>query len=166
MKQIYRNPIFYYILIPVVVGLWPLLSRSIYLPKAQANWQEEKTQYDKARKIIIEILSIDPDRLGFAASKANAAEFDYADVIEKTARQCNISPTNYSLSSKPIRASGGQKSQRCRVVLKQVDITGIAKFLSTVQLRWQNLQCEKITLTKKKGLPDAWKAELSFKYYY
>jgi len=28
------------------------------------------------------------------------------------------------------------------------------------------LQCDTVTLTKKKGLPDMWKVDLDFKYYY
>ena len=32
MKDVYKNPILYYILVPVVVALWPLLVWSVYLP--------------------------------------------------------------------------------------------------------------------------------------
>jgi hypothetical protein len=52
------------------------------------------------------------------------------------------------------------------VVLKEVDITKFAKFLSTIQLRWANLQCVKVKLTKKKGLRDTWDVDLDFKYFY
>jgi hypothetical protein len=63
-------------------------------------------------------------------------------------------------------SAAGQKSQSAKVGLKQVDITKFAKFLSTVQLRWANLQCSQVKLTKKKGLPDTWDVDLDFKYYY
>ncbi len=166
MKDIYRNPTLYYILVPIVVVLWPLLVRAVYLPDAENNWQAEKAQYNKAQKIIEEILNIDPDRLGFVDSKASAAEFDYANVVDKIARSCGISPTNYELSSKPPRTTKGQKTQSCHVELKQIDITKFARFLSTIQLRWANLQCENVTLTKGKGQPDMWRVDLDFKYYY
>jgi len=166
MKDIYKNPTLYYILVPIVVALWPLLIWGIYLPNAEDNWKDEKVQYNKAQKIMAEILTLDPDRLAFADSKRDAAEFDYASAIERIASLCKIPSTNYSISSRPVRATSGQESQACQVLLKKVDITGFAKFLSTIQLRWANLQCERVTLTKQKGLPDTWKVDLGFKYYY
>lgn len=166
MKDIYKNPILYYILAPISVALWPLFIWGIYLPDAEDNWQAKKTQYSKAQKIMAEIITLDPDRLEFADAKNIAAEFDYATAVERIASLCRIPSSNYNISSKPVRTSGGQKSQSAMVVLKQVDITRFARFVSTIQLRWANLQCEKVTLAKKKGLPDTWKVNLDFKYYY
>jgi hypothetical protein len=166
MKQIYKNPTLYYILVPVVVALWPLLIWGVYLPSARHNWQAETVQYGEAQSIIGEILALDPDRLKFADSQNTAAEFDYASAVEKIAGLCGIPPTNYRLSSGIIIASGGQKSQNAKVGLKQIDITKFAEFLSTIQLRWANLQCVQVKLTKKKGLPDIWDVDLEFKYYY
>ena len=59
-----------------------------------------------------------------------------------------------------------EKSQTANVALKDVDLEKFAKFLSTIQLRWENLQCKRIKLTRKKGLPDTWDVDLVFKYYY
>ncbi|HDZ69109.1 MAG TPA: hypothetical protein ENH43_01665 [Phycisphaerales bacterium] len=166
MKDIYKNPILYYILVPTVVALWPLFIRGVYLPDAERSWETEKAQYEKAQKIMAEILTLDPDRLQFADSRTAAAEFDYAVAVERIANLCKIPSTSYKLSSGIITTSGGQKSQSAQLVLKQVDITRFAKFLSTIQLRWANLQCTKVKLTKKKGLADTWKVDLEFKYYY
>lgn len=167
MKEIYKNPTLYYILVSVMVALWPLLIWGVYLPAAGHNWQVERSQYSEAQSIMAEILALDPDRLEFADSQNAAAEFDYASAIEKTADLCGIPPTNYKLSSEIIiTSSGGQKSQSAKVGLKQVDITKFAKFLSTLQLRWANLQCAQVKLTKKKGLPDTWDIDLDFTYYY
>ena len=166
MKEIYKNPTLYYILVPVVAALWPLLIWGVYLPAAGHNWQVEGAQYSEAQSIMAEILALDPDRLEFADSQNAAAEFDYASAVEKIASLCRIPPTNYKLSSGIIITSGGQKSQSAKVGLKQVDITKFAKFLSTIQLRWANLQCAQVKLTKKKGLPDTWDVDLDFKYYY
>ncbi len=167
MKQIYKNPTLYYILAPVIAALWPLLIWGVYLPAAAHNWQVERTQYNEAQSIMAEILTLDPDRLGFADSKDTAAEFDYAIAVEKIASLCKIPSTHYKLSSRPIIAdSSGPKSQSAKVGLKQVDITKFAKFLSTIQLRWANLQCANVKLTKKKGLPDTWDVDLEFMYYY
>jgi hypothetical protein len=166
MKEIYKNPILYYIFVPLIVALWPLFVWGMYLPRAQRNWQREKAQYEKAQTLITEILTIDPGRLGFSDADNDEMEFDYARAIERVATSCRIPPASYRLSSGMIMTSSGQKSQSAKVVLKEVDITRFAKFLSTIQLRWENLQCTKVKLTKNKGLPDSWDMDLDFKYYY
>lgn len=166
MTDIYKNPTLYYILVPIIVALWSLLVWGVYLPEAERKWQAEKTQYNKAQNTMTEILTLDPDRMEFADSKTAAAEFDYASALAKIAGLCKIPSTNYKLSSGIITTTGGQKSQRAKVGLKQVDIVKFAKFLSTIQLRWANLQCAKVKLIKKKGLPDTWDVDLEFKYYY
>ncbi|MFA5238445.1 MAG: hypothetical protein WC476_01880 [Phycisphaerae bacterium] len=165
-KDIFKNPTLYYILAPLAVALWPLLVWGVYLPASADKWQKEQSQYREAQTIITEILTIDPERLKFADSAGNAADFDYASAIEATAKSCGISSADYKLSSGIITASGGQKSQSAKVGLKQVDVTKFAQFLSTLQLRWANLQCSGVKLTKKKGLPDTWDVDLDFKYYY
>jgi hypothetical protein len=166
MKDILKNPILYYILVPTLVALWPLLVWSVYLPAAKRAWQTESKQYEKAQGIINEILTIDPDRLNFADTKNTADEFDYASALDQVAGSCGVPPTDYKLNSGRITSSSGQKSQSAKVTLKGVDITKFAKFLSTLQLRWANLQCTQVKLTKKKGLPDSWDIDLDFKYYY
>ncbi|KPJ66854.1 MAG: hypothetical protein AMJ43_06780 [Coxiella sp. DG_40] len=166
MKEIYKNPGLYYILAPVAISLWSLFIWGIYLPDAERRWKADKAQYNKAQNIIAEILSLDPERLAFAGMEADTAEFDYANAVEKTASLCGIPSTDYKLSSGIIIESGGQKSQSAQVSLKKVDIVKSARFLSTIQLRWANLQCSRVKLTKKKGLPDVWDVDLEFKYYY
>lgn len=166
MKDIYKNPTLYYILVPIVAALWPLLVRVVYLPNVEDNWNAKKTQYDKAQKVITQILTLDPGRLDFADSKAGNAEFDYTTAVDNVAGLCEISAADYKISSKPIRAKRGQKSQSANVTLKEVDITKFARFLSSLQLRWGNLQCETVKLTKHKGVPDRWTVDIKFKYYY
>ena len=166
MKDIYKNPLFYYVLVPVVVALWPLLVWTVYLPDAQSSWGLEKAQYNKAQEIIAEILTYDPDRLEFAEATGNEAEFDYASAVEKVANLCRIASKDYKLSSGLIITSGGQRTQNANVTLNEVGIVEFAKFLSTIQLRWANLECTQVKLTKNKALPDVWKADLKFKYYY
>jgi hypothetical protein len=166
MKDFYKNPALYYILAPVLVALWPLLIWGVYLPAAEHKWQVEKSQYNEGQKIITEILALDPDRLKFTDVNSTSVDFDYASAIDKTAGSCGIPPANYRLSSGVIITSAGQKSQSAKVSLKGIDVTQFAKFLSTVQLRWANLQCTQVKLTKKKGLPDSWDVDLDFKYYY
>jgi len=166
MKDIYRNPIVYYAALPVVIAFWPLLTKTVYTPKAEKKLKTYKTNYVKAQKEIERILVLDPGRLADADPNAAPGSFDYAVEVERTARLHQIPATNYSLISRPIHKSRGQKTQNATVSLKEIDIKKFAEFLSALQLRWAGLQCEKTTLTRKKTGPDKWDADITFKYYY
>jgi cytochrome oxidase assembly protein ShyY1 len=166
MKDIYKNPMLYYILVPCMAALWPLLVWAVYLPAAERDFDQEKKEYTKARVTIAAILVRDPTRLELADPNKTADKFDYATSVSDIANRCGIAATNYTVSSKPIRTSSGKKSQSATVVLKQINIASFANFLSKIQLRWANLQCESVTLTQKKGLKDVWKVDLDFKYYF
>lgn len=165
MKDIYKNPTLYYILVPIVVGLWPLFVWGRSLPDAERSLKREMDQYRDANDIMLEILDLDPDRA--ADSKKSAAKFDYADEVEKFASSCGIRSANYKLSSGPIIIRSGKESQSASVSLKDVDIVTFAKFLSTIQRRWAGLECVQLKkLKKKEGFPDRWDVALEFKYYY
>jgi hypothetical protein len=166
MKDIHKNPTLYYILVPIMVALWPLIIKGIYLPNTERSLNEEVNNYKQARNNIAEILLLDGGRLDFSDSKTGASEFDYVDAVDKVADLCKISPAKYQLSSKPIISRDKQKSQNCYVALTDVNIATFAKFLSTIQLRWARLECVDVRLTKKKGLADTWKVDLNFKYHF
>ena len=168
MKDIYKNPILYYIAVPVIVGLWPLLVWAIYLPKAQKDVKEQMDQYKRAEPIMMEILTLEPDRLEFSDANDTAAEFTYGEAIDRIAGLCRIPSSKYNLSSSMIITTQGQKSQSASVDLKEIDIRKFARFFSMMQLRWSNLQCERLKLTKKQNLPDndMWDVDIEFKYYY
>jgi hypothetical protein len=165
-KEFYKNPLFYYIAVPVIAVGWVLLIWTVRLPQAQRRWELSRDEYTRAQEIMTEILNIDPDRLDFAGSKETDSEFDYAVVVEKTASLCRIPSTGYKLSSGPMITSGGQRSQRAKMVLQQVDMTRFAEFLTTIQFRWASLQCTQLKLKHKKGLKDKWDVDLDFAYYY
>jgi hypothetical protein len=168
MRDIYKNPVLYYITVPVIVGLWPLLVWAIYLPKAQQGIKEQMDQYKRAEPIMMEILTLEPDRLEFADANDTAAEFTYGEAIDRIASLCRIPPSKYNLSSAMVMTTHGQKSQSASVDLKEVDIRKFARFFSMIQLRWPNLQCERLKLSKKQNLPDndMWDVDIEFKYYY
>ncbi|GAG44420.1 unnamed protein product, partial [marine sediment metagenome] len=109
MKDIYKNPILYYILVPVVVALWPLLVWSVYLPQAQEVWQYEKKQYIRAEKTIDEILALDNGRLESVDPNKTGTEFDYTYEVDRFAGMFRISEDDYTISSLPPMVSGGQK---------------------------------------------------------
>jgi hypothetical protein len=166
MKDIYKNPILYYIVTPVIVVLWPLFVRAIYLPAAEKGVRNQQAQYRKAEAAMMEILTLDPDRREFADANNISAEFNYADAIDNVARSCGILPDKYKLSSGMRIKSRDRENQSASVNLKQIDIKRFAEFLDKIQFRWANLQCNRVKLTKKKGLPDMWDVDIEFKYYY
>ncbi len=166
MEDIYKNPILYYILVPVIVGLWPLLVWAIYLPATEKNVIDQQAQYKKAEAAMMEILTLDPDRREFADANNVGTEFTYAGAIDNVARASGILPSMYKLSSGMLITSRDQRSQSASVNLKQIDIKSFAEFLDKIQFRWANLQCNRVKLTKKPGLPDRWDVDIEFKYYY
>jgi len=166
MKDIYKNPTLYYILVPVIVALWPLLVWAVYLPDGERSLYTDIDQYEQAQQKIESILNLDPDRLDLADAKTGAAEFDYVNEVYRIAIQSGIPPANCKINSGMIIKTREQKSRSAKVIFKDVDIVKFAKFLSNIQLRWANLQCTEVKLTKKKGLPDTWDIDLDFKYYY
>ncbi|MDD5010540.1 MAG: hypothetical protein PHQ00_00280 [Phycisphaerae bacterium] len=166
MKEIYKKPIFYYVLVPIVIGLWPVWLFSVGIPGAEKNLDKEIKDYTEARKLMSEILSLDPQRLDYASSKKTGEDFDYTTAVDQVTRLCRILPTSYRLSSSPIRRiKGGQKNQDASMTIDRIDIEKFSKFLSTMHMRWSNLQCTNATLTKIKGEKDAWKADIRFMYY-
>lgn len=168
MKDIFKNPILYYVAVPVMVSTWPLLVWAIYLPDARANVDEQVDQYKKAESIMMEILTLDPDRLEFADSNDAGTEFTYGNAVDKVANLCDIPPSKCDVHSGIIIETREEKSQSANVDLKQVDISKFSKFLSMIQFRWPSLQCESVTLSKKQNVTDndLWDADIKFKYYY
>ncbi|OHB61217.1 MAG: hypothetical protein A2167_05270 [Planctomycetes bacterium RBG_13_46_10] len=165
MRDIYKNPVLYYILVPVVIALWPLLVWAVYLPKANHNLDSDIDQYGKAQAYIEGILSLDADRLQLADAKTGVTEFDYVSEVYRIASLSGIPQSKCKINSGMV-IPGEQKSQSAKVNFSDVDIVKFAKFLSTIQLRWANLQCTVIRLGKNKNLPDSWNIDLDFKYYY
>ena len=166
MKDIYKNPMLYYIAVPVIVALWPLLVWALYLPAAQEDIKNQREQYKRAEPIMMEILTLDPERLEFADANDTATEFTYGNAVDSAANSCRILPSNCKVGTGIIITTREQKSQSGTVDLKQVEMVKFARFLSMIQLRWPSLQCERVKLTQKEGPPDVWDVNIEFKYYY
>jgi hypothetical protein len=165
MKDFLRQSIVYYIAAPVILTLWPLVLWLYYLPHAAATSKTEQKIYTEARQLAEQILTLDPERRTYG-NENKAAGFDYTVAINTAAKKLGIPSANYTISSKPMQRSRDQKTRDCQVTINEIDITNFARFLSNLQLTWANLQCQKVILTKKQDLPDAWKVDLSLKYYY
>jgi hypothetical protein len=165
MKDLLRQSIVYYIAAPVILALWPMLLWLYYLPHIVDTLKTEQKIYPEASQLAEQILTLDPERRAYGRQK-KAAGFDYTVAINAAAKKLGIHSANYTVSSKPLQRSRGRKTRDCQVTINEIDITNFARFLSNLQLTWANLQCQKVILTKKQDLPDAWKVDLSLKYYY
>lgn len=166
MKDIYKKPLFYYVLLTVLAGLWPLWLSVLGLPGAKDSYKKETGQYNEAQKLIGEVLDLDSQRLDYAKTKKDDDAFDYTTAIDQVTRFCGIAPSDYKLSSSPVRKmKGGQKSQDAAMAIDRIDIERFAKFLSVIHMRWANLQCTNITLANIKGERNVWKADVRFMYY-
>jgi hypothetical protein len=166
MKDFYKSVLFYYILAPALLALWPVFLWLVYLPATAKAWARDRQRYEDAQPIIEEILTLDPDRLHITEGKATGDQFDYANAVQKVASLNRIPASNYKLASGMLISTSGQKSQSARVSLKDVNVTQIAGFLSTIQLHWPDLQCNTLKLTKRKDSADSWDADFDFKYYF
>lgn len=165
MKDILKESIVYYIAIPVIIAMWPLMIVLHYIPNIDKKWEKEKENYTRAKSEMENILKLDQARLAYR-DKKNGLGFDYAAAIVKVNKEVGINQQDCDISSKPIRRVSGRKTRNCTVIIKEIDITKFANFLSKLQITWANLQAEKITLTRKKELPDSWKADVTFTYFY
>lgn len=166
IKKYLKNPDFYYITVPVIIAVWTIFVWTVALPASQKKWDREEKQYNDAKKLVTEILTIDPERLNYKDQGNVSGEFDYTTTVDQFARLCAISPTNYSLMGGREIKHGGKKSKSADIIINETDVENLAKFISGLLIRWPDLQCEQLKLTKLKSGPDKWKATLKFTYYY
>ena len=168
MRDVFKNPILYYVLAPILVGLWPLLVWGVYLPRIQRGLDSDKEQYANATNCMVEILTLDPGRLEASGTSQSSGEFAPGEAVNRVADRCRITSRNCTLNAGGKIKSGGKETQGFKVTLSDVGIVQICSFLSTIQSMWVNLECESLKLTKEEGAADhdRWDAELSFKYTY
>jgi hypothetical protein len=166
MREIYRNPVLYYLLIPALVGMWPLLVWGVHLPEAQRSAETERNLYIKGQNHIIDILQLDPERLKFADVNEVSGEFSYVSAVERVANLCRIPAGGWKYNAGNVVTINSKRRQDAKVKITDVSIVQAARFLSTMQSMWVNLTCEKVKLTRHKGMADQWNVDYSFVYYY
>ena len=162
-RDFYKKPLFYYILIPVLLGIWPCLVAFLYLPNSKNAYQRELQIYKDANNVMFDILTIDDRSKGTAPAGA-AQGFDYIPAINDAARSSGI--LGPSIKSEPMRNIEGKKIQEATVTIPATSITNFANFLYNLQKRWATLESQTINLEKQKGLPDTWKITIRFRYYF
>ena len=166
MKDYYKNPNFYYMLIPLAVALWAVFTWSVSLPAADKNWDRKQKQHEEAGAWITKILELAPERLEFQQQQGASSQFDYATAVEQFAKVCRIPPSDYTLQAGRETKRGDRKTKSATIKIKPVDVGRFAQFLSKMLFQWPDLQCEQLKLTKEKGGPDVWKADMKLTYYY
>jgi len=166
MRELYKNPMLYYVLIPVLVGLWPLLVWAVYLPQAENNRDLEAGLCVDGISLVTEILNIDPDRPNKTGPAQTPVEFSYVSAMGQVANLCKIPSSGWTSSAGGFQESGGKRRQDAQVKLLNVGVVQIAQFLHTAESLWVHLSCETLKLQKKKGMPDQWDADFRFLYYY
>lgn len=166
MKEYYKKPNFYYIIIPVITTLWVLLTWTVSLDTVEKKWQRSRKHFKDAQLQMTRILALDPERLEYENQEGASVEFDYANAVGKFTRAWKIPLSNYSLYDGREIKRGGQKTKGANVSIKPIDVETFTQFLSAIMLRWPDLQCDTLKLTKQKDGPDSWKVDIKFTYYY
>ena len=166
MKELYRNINFYYILAPVLGAIWLLFVITSALPASKQELKKQYAQTKQSEELIHKILEIDPDRLKYQSQQDKSGQFDYTTAIDQFAKLCGIAPSNYTLQGGREIKRSGRKSKGADMTINNTDVQTLAKFLSTILIRWPELQCDLLTLAKLKTGPDNWKVTINFTYYY
>lgn len=162
----WKQPNTYFLLIPIVLGIWTLAAGMVFYPRSVTRWQDQQKEYQDAEEQIKRLLEIDPGRLINKSGKGGTVEFDYSDQIDKFAKVFKMSDKDYMLKTRPILKKSGKKSRSADLIIKTVDIHTLAKFISALQIRWSQLQVDQISLEKLATGKDAWKVTLRLNYIY
>ena len=166
MKDTNKYSIYIYIIIPVLIAIWPALVLGVYLPGAQKQLKNDISSYSDAKNIMLEILTLEPERIEASDPNKEVEEFSYNRVINEIASLCKIPSGNCKWNTGKAIESKTSKTQIAGLRLSGVDITSFAKFLSIMQSRWPKLETTLVKLTKKENSPDEWDILIDFKYYY
>ncbi len=165
MREVYKNPLLYYLLIPMLVGLWPLLVWGVYLPQSKRDLKVDGSLCVEGQTQVIAILDIDRGRLDPDKGPVTT-QFEFSDAVTQAANLCKIPPSSCTLNKGSPSTSEGRKRQDARIKLIGVGIIQAAKFLHSMQSTWVTLQCQNVKLQRKKGMPDQWDVDFRFIYYY
>lgn len=168
MKDLHKNPTLYYILVPVLVGFWPLLVWAMYLPAAKKTLNTEAQLAKKGEGLAVKILVLDPERVDAIDANKPPTEFSYSMAVDKVAGKCNIPSSKYKLSTGPAIMKNKEKSQTANLRINDISVLQLAQFLSLMQHHWGTLRCEDIAMTKVKAeaRPDVWTVELRLNYFF
>lgn len=113
MRDFHRNPIFYYLIIPLLIGVWPLLVWAVYLPAAERDRESDYRELIEAQTQIMGILEIDPDRMNTDPNRV-VGEFAYGKAVDRAANLCSIPATHCIVSAGPPTTIGARNARTPR----------------------------------------------------
>jgi hypothetical protein len=166
MKEFYKKPESYYFIIPILVLIWILTVAFLTLPTAESRFGRAAQDRDKIQGYVTTILSIDRDRLKYKELVNKTGKFDYAVVIDNFVQLHGIKTSDYTPQIQGPNKRGKQLTQIANITIKSIGIEKFAKFLSSLQRSWPNLQCDTLTLKKEKTALDSWEAKMKFTYVF
>jgi len=161
MQDLHKNPTLYYILIPLMALAWPAAMWFKYLPTMTDQRDTWKEYVADTNDLIIELLTLDPERLNYSDQEDTSVAFEYEMAVDKVARSLRMG-NQYEL--RPSAKSANK--QPAEVSLNNIGVIQCSQFLSTLQMHWSGLQCTRLGLTNKKTTKDRWDVTMSFVYYY
>ena len=167
MKQAFKNPNTYYILVPAVATVWALLAGAVFYPQSVKAWDETKDQALQSEELIDQLVTLQPKRLAFKVDESSdTQEFDFSKTINEFAGVFGISPSNYNLTVRGETRKAKRRARSASMSIKTVDIETLSQFLSALLLRWPDMNCEVLSFEKIKNTKNNWSATLSLTYYY
>ncbi|HOK66887.1 MAG TPA: hypothetical protein PK054_05725 [Anaerohalosphaeraceae bacterium] len=165
-KDFWKQPDFFFILLPVLAALWALLSGLIFYPRHIKAWSDKKAQYAEAAVLIEQILQLEPARVHYQEQGGQSEEFDYTTEVDRFTKEFGISSGSYTLNVRQALKQKGKTRKSADLSFKSIKIETAAGFLSAMLARWPDLQCEQIALDKAGTAKNEWNVKLRLVYIY
>jgi hypothetical protein len=167
MRQKISKERLLFLIVPIVVAVWPLWLTFSALPAASKGWDSDVKKIDDARNLITEIMRLDPDRLQNVDAKGALVKFEYPVAVNKVASACNVSPSAYKINVLPaVKPSTGQASQDAIVTIDKVSVTTATEFVSLAEQRYNpNLRCIQLGFKRIRDQKDLWEIDLTFRHF-
>ena len=166
MRDLHKQPNFYFIVIPVIAAIWAVTAGALSLPTANDKLERKSSDWEDSLPLIEDILKMDPGRLNLNVKTEGSDDFDYAVTVADFAEEYKIPETGYSLRVSKAVVKGGQKTKTADMSIDSVSIVQFTRFISGLLYKWPEMQMDTLKLTKLKEGPDAWKVDLKLTYAY
>jgi hypothetical protein len=167
MKDYLKNPMFYYIAVPVVLCVWAILAGAVFYPRAVTAWTNGQEEYKIAQELLAQIIAIEPQRLTHKQEQGSSGgDFDFTKVVNDFAAAFSIPPANFTLNTRGETKRAGKRARPATLSIRTIDIEKMSKFLSVMLIRWPDLQCESLTLEKLPQGKNEWRIDMTLTYYY
>ncbi|MHC4551239.1 MAG: hypothetical protein ACYSUT_00520 [Planctomycetota bacterium] len=170
MKDKLKDPNLYYILVPVIAGVWAVLAGLVFYPKSVKAWEDPKNgakaEYKQAQDLLQKIIEKKPEILKERLTTDKKGEVDLGQAIDTLCLLFEIPTSKYRHSVRKPITRAGKKSRTATMTIKEVGIGKIGGFVSAMLSLSPGLDCEVISIDKAKTGKDNWNVDLTMKYTY